>query len=287
MAGVARYPKNKNGNNNYKSDKASAESRTTRKKKNSSAGKKTERTAYSISQNFLTSSVVISKLLNLTDIGKDDHVVDIGAGKGHITRELLKACGYVTAYEADRNLADNLKVAMGGDRRLNLINRDFLRSSLPAKGEYKVFSNIPFSITSDIIRKLTQAIRPPKDIWIVMEKGAAIRFMGKKYDTPASLSIKPFYDMEITYSFSKKDFHPEPSVNTVLVHFHKKEKPDIPVSQRKKFAQFIDISQKYGLRKTLTPKQISAALKGSGLSPLDELEELSYPYWLAFFRMIK
>ena len=242
------------------------------------------RTKYSISQNFLTSSITIKKLLQKTSIRKTDSVVEIGAGKGHMTKELAVVCRQVTAYEADWALAEALVPKMEQYKNVRIIKKDFLRMPLPPKGDYKVFSNIPFSITSDIIRKLTEKESSPTDIWIVMEKGAAVRFLGKKYETPASLSLKPFFDAKIVHYFEKKDFHPEPSVDTVFLHLQKKKEPDIPFSQKKKFLQFIDVSQKYGLLKLLTRKQISVALKNAGLPPLNDSEELTYRHWLFFFR---
>ena len=243
-----------------------------------------KKTQYSISQNFLTSSVTIRQLMKLAKISASDHVIEIGAGKGHITRELAKICRQVSAYEADQKLVEILKEQLPQKDNIKITARDFLQVTLPEKGEYKVFSNIPFAITSDIIRKLTEAKNPPKDTWIVMEKGAAIRFVGKKYDTAASLALKPFFSSRVVHQFQKSDFHPEPSVDVVFLHIRKKEMPDIPVSQRKKFLHFIDVSQKYGLLKLLNRKQISGALRDGGLPPLDECSELSYQHWLCLFR---
>lgn len=243
-----------------------------------------KKTQYSISQNFLTSSVTIRQLMKLAKISASDHVIEIGAGKGHITRELAKICRQVSAYEADQKLVEILKEQLPQKDNIKITARDFLQVSLPEKGDYKVFSNIPFAITSDIIRKLTETKNPPKDTWIVMEKGAAIRFVGKKFDTAASLALKPFFSSRVVHQFQKSDFHPEPSVDVVFLHIRKKETPDIPVSQRKRFLQFVDISQKYGLLKLLNRKQVSGALRDAGLPPLEECSELSYTHWIHLFR---
>ena len=279
-------------NSENKSGKTYASSTQRTSSKNKRTGKNVRsqkkktyvKTKYSISQNFLTSSGTIRQLLKLAKMGTSDHVVEIGAGKGHITKELIKTCRQVTTYEADQKLVELLKEQLPQKDGLKLIARDFLKVPLPEKGDYKIFSNIPFSITSDIIRKLTEAKNPPKDIWIVMEKGAAIRFVGKKYDTAASLALKPFYMSRVVHQFDKSDFHPEPSVDVVFLHIKKKETPDIPVSQRKRFLQFVDVSQKYGLLKLLNRKQISSALRDAGLPPLEECSELSYAHWIHLFR---
>jgi 16S rRNA A1518/A1519 N6-dimethyltransferase RsmA/KsgA/DIM1 with predicted DNA glycosylase/AP lyase activity len=117
----------------------------------------------SISQNFLTSKRTIERLLRLTNINKRDTVIEIGAGKGHITKALLGKCGCVIASEIDPKLYESLRCGFAQTPNLRLLNADFLRSPLP-QSVYKVFSNIPFAITTDIVKKLTQGKNPPRDM---------------------------------------------------------------------------------------------------------------------------
>ena len=202
---------------------------------------------FSVSQNFLTSSKTIQRLLRLTSINKNDYVIEIGCGKGHITRELVKVCRVAEAFEIDVKLYDQLRSKLGNIENLNLRHFDFLKADLPKNDQYKVFSNIPFSITSDIIRKLTTAKNPPQEAWLVMEKGAAKRFIGKPGDTLASILIKPFFETKIEYYFERRDFHPIPSVDIVLLHFTRKNQPDIPGSQQKDFAYFVERCLRCGI----------------------------------------
>jgi 23S rRNA (adenine-N6)-dimethyltransferase len=167
---------------------------------------------YSISQNYLTSAKTIRRLLRLTSINGDDHILEIGAGKGHITRELVKVGRAVSAYEIDRKLYGKLKEKLGGASNLSIRRQDFLKAALPS-GSYKVFSNIPFCITSKIVRKLTTAGNPPREAWLVMEKGAAKRF---------SAQLKPRFEPKIVYYFVREDFHPAPGVDIVLLRLTKR-----------------------------------------------------------------
>lgn len=130
---------------------------------------------YSVSQNFLTSSRTIRQLLSLTDLSAADTVLEIGAGKGHITRVLAERYSRVLTYEIDPLLSERLNGNLPDNVRLYPV--DFLWAPLP-KGPYKVFANIPFSITTDILRKLTEGPNPPLAAWLIMEKGAALRFCG-------------------------------------------------------------------------------------------------------------
>ena len=239
---------------------------------------------FSVSQNFLTSAKTIHRLLRLTSICKNDHVIEIGAGKGHITKELVKICRGVSAFEIDRGLYEQLQKALSDIGNLKVMHGDFLKASLPKSGPYKVFSNIPFSITSDIMRKLTTIGNPPQEAWLVMEKGAAKRFMGKPCDTLRSILIKPFFDVKIDYYFSRQDFHPAPSVDVVLLHLTRKIQPDIPEPQQKSFANFMERSLKYGITRLLTKRQIAVALKLAGLPHIQASGTILYVQWLCLFR---
>lgn len=192
----------------------------------------------SVSQNFLTGSETIRRIVRIARLSRTDHVIEIGAGKGHITRELAARCGRVSAYEIDRKLAARLHETAQSNVRV--IASDFLTAELPKDGSYKVFSNIPFNRTSEIIRKLTESETPPDEAWLIMEKGASKRFLGQPYESRASLLLKPFFDAEIRYYFRREDFHPMPSVDTVLLRLVKKAMPDIPFPKMREYALFLD-----------------------------------------------
>jgi 23S rRNA (adenine-N6)-dimethyltransferase len=193
-----------------------------------------------VSQNFLTSSKTIERLIRRTNIGSEDHVIEIGPGKGHITKSLPCRSGRVTAVDLDYSLYKKLTEKYQGEGNLRLKHMDFMKFDLPLEGKYKVFSNIPFCRTTDIVRKLTESGNPPAEAWLVMEKGTAKRFMGKPRETLRSLLLKPFFDMEIFYYFQREDFHPKPGVDAVMLHFTKKQQPDIRDNQRQAYMRFVE-----------------------------------------------
>jgi 23S rRNA (adenine-N6)-dimethyltransferase len=189
------------------------------------------------SQNFLTSARVIRRIVNLAGLGGGDHVVEIGPGKGHITGQLLARCGRVTAVELDPKLHDALRVKFAGEPGLQLVRGDFL-AWRPPRGPYKVFSNIPFHRTTDIVRRLTQGPCPPQEAWLVMEKGAAKRFLGRPRETLASLHLKPWFEGEVLYHFRREDFHPMPAVDAVLLHLKRRPAADIAPARRGAWMRF-------------------------------------------------
>ena len=247
---------------------------------------KIDKTPIWVSQNFLTSKKIIRRLICKTSISTNDHVIEIGPGKGHITSILLQCCQKVSAIELDLNLYNKLLSKYSQYSNLNLYHKDFMKWNLPAHGEYKIFSNIPFCHTTDILRKLTECKNPPQEAWIIMEKGAAKRFMGLPNENLRSLTIKPMYDMRIIYFFNREDFHPMPKVDVVMVHLKKKPTCDIPAAEWRDYQSFITIGLKNnraGLLSVLTKRQLSRACKIAGVSDLVSAEIL-YIQWLCLFR---
>jgi len=242
---------------------------------------KNNRTPVWVSQNFLTSAKTILQLINKTSISPSDHVIEIGPGRGHITAALLRHCKKVSAIEIDNSLYAKLQTKLDSPA-LKLYNQDFLKWNLP-KGEYKVFANIPFNHTTEIINKLASSNNPPIEAWLVVEKGAAKRFMGSPRESLASLKLKPIFDMRVIYHFRLEDFHPMPGVEIVMLHMKRKTVRDIPHNQMQSYNRFISAALKYGLTRIFTKKQLTKACREAGLSDITSAEIL-YIQWLCLFR---
>ena len=259
--------------------------------KNISAGKSSainlSHQNLSDSQNFITKGILIRRIIGLADFHADDTVLEIGTGKGHLTEALCRKAGTVCSVEIDRKLYESAGRRLARYSNLKLIYGDFLKYDLPSKGDYKVFANIPYFITTQIIEKLAQAPNPPIDIWLVMEKGAAKRFMGIPKETKKSLLLKVNWEMKIMYHFCREDFHPMPEVDSVLVHFAKRASPDLGRDECREFQKFIERSMKYGIcgkGGPLTKRQVSVALKQAGLPHAHEDGVTLYVQWLCLFR---
>ena len=239
------------------------------------------------SQNFLTNRQLIERIVSLSNIGKTDTVLEIGAGKGHLTEALCRKGGFLYSVELDRKLFESTGKKLSHLSNLRLIHGDFLKYPLPSKGDYKVFANIPYFITTPIIEKLTNAPNPPSDIWLIMEKGAAKRFLGSPRENSKSLLLKVKWNMKILYHFRREDFHPMPSVDSVLLHFSQKPVPDLNKAELPAFRKFVEHGMKYGIcgkRALLTKRQAATALKRAGLPPAYEDGVTLYIQWLCLFR---
>lgn len=191
-----------------------------------------------LSQNFLYSRKLVSKLVRSSSLGKNDIVLEIGSGKGIITEQLVKQAEQVIAIELDWHLYNYLKNKLSQIDNLTLYHEDFLNKPLP-KVPYKVFANIPFAIEGKIIRKLIDDLNPPQDCYLIMMKELAYRLAAPYKENQFSILHKPWFDFSIPHHFKPTDFTPIPKVSVVLFRFTKKEKPLLPKDEKKKYQQFI------------------------------------------------
>lgn len=199
-----------------------------------------------LSQNFLHSRKLVKKLILSSSIGKNDFVIEIGAGKGIITKGLIQRAKNVTAVELDTHWYNYLKDKFKHTPNLKLYNADFLNFPLPDTS-YKVFANIPFSIEGKIIRKLIDAKNPPEDCFLIMMKELVYRLTAPYKENQFSITHKPWFELSIEYNFSKKDFTPFSNVNVAMIRFKKREISLLNLSQKIDYQLFVEECFRYGM----------------------------------------
>lgn len=192
-----------------------------------------------LSQNFIKSNFLVSQLIEYSSLNKNDLVVEIGPGRGIITKGLIKAVKEVIVIEKDKLLYQKLVEEFGNINNLKIINKDFLYWYLPNK-PYKVFSNIPFNITADIIDKLLKAENKPLEIYLVIQTEAAEKYIGNiGLETQNSILAKIFYDVEIVGDLDRTAFTPKPQINISFIKFFLKPDVNIDSNIYQQFRDFV------------------------------------------------
>lgn len=174
------------------------------------------------SQNELINKETIRELIEQSSIKKGDLVYDIGAGSGNITEALLARGARVIAIEKDEGLYLKCRQRFLDRETVAIHHADFLQWEFSPGHRYKVFSNIPFIQTADIVKKLVSNENPPDDCYLIIQKEAAEKYTGIPKETLVSLLIKPRFWVDIVYHFKRKDFYPVPSVDIVLMQLEKR-----------------------------------------------------------------
>lgn len=240
-------------------------------------------------QNFLKSTELVKNLLAKTTIGSDDVVYEIGAGTGIITSILVQICKKVIAIELDEKLFNDLENKFKSTSNIELRHGDFLKDSLP-NYEYKVFSNVPFMITSDVVKKLVNSVTPPSDMYLIVQREFADKILGNPKGSILSITTKPWFNIEIIHIFSANDFRPTPRVNIVLLRLQKIVNTLIDNKSKELFKDFTAYSFTHSgptLQKSLkdifTKEQFQRLASNLKFSSDAKPTEITEEQWLKLF----
>jgi len=192
-----------------------------------------------LSQNFLKDRRLIKKLIRSSGIGGNDTVLEIGVGKGIITEGLLSVSRKVIGVEVDQAWFDLVSGRLGDNKDLKLIWGDFLDFELP-KEPYKVFANIPFSITGEIIKKLLFSDNPPDTCNLIVQKEAAEKLVANKgKSNMLAILFYPWFDIKIVHIFQGTEFKPTPSVTACLLRITKRPGPFVSWENSGKYRDLV------------------------------------------------
>lgn len=179
---------------------------------------------YQLSQHFFRSPKLALFLIGHSNIKKRDIVLDIGAGSGVITSALAKRCKKVIAIEADHETAEKLRKNMQKFDNVEVVERDFVQYELP-EGEYKIFANPPFHLSSAILHKLDEAQNPPKAIYLILQKQFALKLLNtdRHYTSQLGKQLFVHYEPRIRLPLKPEYFTPPPAVPTVLLELKRRQ----------------------------------------------------------------
>ena len=184
-------------------------------------------------QNFLKRRAVVERIVSICPLTKDDLVIEVGPGGAILTQELAKKAGAVLAYEIDTDLKDELSTKLADFSNVSVLFQDFLESNI--KEDISTFSfsnlyfisNVPYYITTPIIMKIIDSNLNFKKICMMVQKEVGVRFSaqpGSREYGSISVFLAYFYDIRKEFLVSRKEFVPEPNVDSVVISFTKKDK---------------------------------------------------------------
>ena len=193
------------------------------------------------SQYFLRSPGLIKSLVGRTTISRDDVVYDIGAGSGVISSVLAERAQSVVAVEFEPRMATKLRANMQKYPNVTVHQGDFLKMPLPA-GPYKIFANIPFHLSSPIVRRLAEADNPPTATYLIVQKQFANKLLPDfdGFTGQLGMMIGPIFAVKIRKRLQRTDFWPHPNVDTVMVELILRPEPLIAPERMPAYRQFIE-----------------------------------------------
>ena len=180
-------------------------------------------------QNFLTDKKLLEDLVNLINVASNDRVLEIGPGKGDLTKILINICDSYFGIELDKDLLVFLKKKF--PKNINaFIGGDILKlnpSEIYASNEFRVIGNIPYNISSPILDWCEKHYEKILDMHFMLQKEFALRCAGnEKTSSYGRLSVicKYLYEVTVVKEVSKEFFDPMPKVDSLFVRFSPKIK---------------------------------------------------------------
>ncbi|WP_448820231.1 16S rRNA (adenine(1518)-N(6)/adenine(1519)-N(6))-dimethyltransferase RsmA [Cetobacterium sp.] len=172
-------------------------------------------------QNFLTDqNDVLDRIMEVSNVKEDEHIVEIGPGEGALTALLLERAKSVTCIEIDTDLEKILTRKYSSNPKFNLIMQDVLDvdlTSVLSKG--RVVANIPYYITSPIINKIIENRDIISEMFIMVQKEVAERVCSKsgKERSVLTLAVEYYGEAEYLFTIPKEFFTPPPKVDSAFM----------------------------------------------------------------------
>jgi len=270
-------------------------------------------TKKSLGQHWLFDEKSLNAMLEAGEVTADDVVLEVGPGLGTLTKKLCQKANRVIAVELDEELAENLHTNVArhpepsegseiphdvqNDKinNLEIMHGSILDVDLESMPEnYKVIANIPYYLTSNLVRKLLEAKNQPSQIVLLIQKEVAERIVaGPGQHSVLSISVQFYAEAELKQEVPAELFTPPPKVDSQIIKITPRDKPLFTDVDEKDFFKIVRAGfseKRKKLRSSLSGGlQISKAevdewLQKANISPDARAQELSLSDWYALYK---
>jgi 16S rRNA (adenine1518-N6/adenine1519-N6)-dimethyltransferase len=262
------------------------------------------RPAAALGQNFLIEPAVLDRIVRASDLAARDVVLEIGAGTGELTRRLARRAGCVVAVELDHRLLPLLRKGLSAYDNVRLVQGDILRLD-PARlvadatrGQdnldrgYKVVANLPYYITSAILRHLLEATLMPDVMVLTVQREVAQRLTAAPGGMSIlAVSVQLYAEPQVLFNIKPSSFYPSPDVESAVVRLVSRSSPLLAPEEIDVFFRVVraGFSQRRkqlhnalgaGLGPRVSKHQIAAKLEEVAIDPRRRAQSLSVEEWI-------
>lgn len=243
-----------------------------------------------LGQHWLNDTTVLQDIVTEAHLNPGDTVVEVGPGPGALTRVLLDAHMKVIAVEFDERLAKYLTAHMSGDN-LTVVQHDILTfnlTTLPA--DYTVVANIPYYLTSKLVRILCESANPPKTTVLLVQKEVAQRIAAQPGAMSLlSISAQVYNTTTLGVVVPAALFTPPPKVDSQVIIMQRRPSPLVPHSLQKTFFRVVKAGfneRRKKLRSSLSgglhleKQQVDELLASVSINASARAQELSIDDWV-------
>lgn len=247
-----------------------------------------------LGQHFLNNETIIDRIIASSNISKEDVVLEIGPGEGVLTEKLCQKGEKIISIELDKKLETGLKNRFKNQENLEIIFDDILKINVPQIltdrniSSYKLVANIPYYITSKIIRLFLETKIKPNEIILMIQKEVAERIVAKPGEMSIlSVSVQYYSDVQKIFDVSRENFNPPPEVDSSVIKIYNLKKTD-PEKDKKFFrtvkagfcARRKTLANNLANSFHLNKRDVEEKLAVAGLPPQIRSQELSIEDWI-------
>ncbi|MFC1932302.1 16S rRNA (adenine(1518)-N(6)/adenine(1519)-N(6))-dimethyltransferase RsmA [Chloroflexota bacterium] len=260
-----------------------------------------------LGQHFLVDEEVLGLITSTAQLTPTDVVMEIGPGLGVLTRELARQAGRVVAIELDNKLAAILKQTLTPFSNVTIINEDVLkvdpaallqehyRPEVRSPLSYKVVANLPYYITSPVIRHFLEASVKPQSMVVMVQKEVAEEIVSKSGRMSLlSVSVQLYGEPAIIGYVPAQCFYPAPEVDSAILRIALYSQPAVEIADKESFFNLVragfcasrkqignSLAQGLGLPKA----EVLSLLEEAGIIPQRRAETLTLEEWARLWRV--
>ena len=259
----------------------------------------------SLGQHFLKDRSVPPRIANTAGIEPSDLIIEIGPGKGVLTEELARRLdpvdGKLIAVELDNSLIPRLQERFDSYPHVSFVHGDVLEiapGDLAGGREYKLVANLPYYITSAILRHFLEAGRKPESLTVMVQREVAERMVARPPDMSLlAVSVQFYGRPSVAFRVPPGAFKPPPKVDSAVVHIHVYKPGENPFDVPDEEAFFRIAHAGFGQKRKqlvntlatglgLPKEEVGKRLLEAGVDPSRRAETLSLQEWAALTRAI-
>lgn len=250
-----------------------------------------------LGQHWLKDGPTLQQICQAANLLPDDTVLEVGPGLGDLTKYLVNRAGRVIAVEVDQDLANKLRTQIEW-QNLDVVNQDireFDLTTLPPN--YKVVANIPYYLTSYLVRLLSETTNQPKSVVLLVQKEVAERLAAKPGQMSLlSVTTQFYYLPQLGQVVPAEMFEPPPKVDSQIITLARRPRPLFAGTHPKVYFQLVKAgfagrrkklrsSLAAGLR--LSKPKADEILTAAGVNPDSRAQELSLDDWHGVYKAFK
>jgi 16S rRNA (adenine1518-N6/adenine1519-N6)-dimethyltransferase len=248
-------------------------------------------------QNFLIDQKALQKVVRAAGLSGAELILEVGAGLGSLTYYLSQAAREVIAVEYDRRLIPALEAALAAMSNVRLVVADVLEADFQKwtdDQDYEVVANIPYNITSALIRRFLEASHPPKKIVLMLQRQVAERIIAPPGKLSLlALSVQMYGEPRIVGNVPARAFFPEPKVDSSIIRIETDQSPRVD----RELIPFVFLLAKAGFHQKrkqlrnslpaglgLNTEIVLTLLETCGIASNRRAQELSLGEWVSLAR---